>query len=164
MESFMLVLSTNWLAILVGAVSVFVIGFLWYNPKVFGTAWMKGIGMTAEDAGKGNMAKIFGVSFVMALLVSYYMARYPHEGAMHGAVHGILYWLFMALPVLVTNSLYEQRSWTVIFINVGYWLVSFMVIGIVVYAIGEMPDYESLQPEEGEEAMRAVMNNVLPLC
>ena len=40
----------NFLAVLVAALSSFVVGFVWYNPKVFGTIWMNEIGMTEEKA------------------------------------------------------------------------------------------------------------------
>ncbi len=36
----------NILAIVVAAVSALVVGFIWYNPKVFGTDWMKAAEMT----------------------------------------------------------------------------------------------------------------------
>ncbi|MGB4971685.1 MAG: DUF1761 domain-containing protein, partial [Cyclobacteriaceae bacterium] len=50
----------NYWAILVSALSTFLIGGLWYSPAVFGKAWMKENGLTEEDLKKGNMAKIFG--------------------------------------------------------------------------------------------------------
>ena len=43
---------TNWLALIVAAISALVVGFVWYNPKVFGTAWMKEVGMTEEEFAK----------------------------------------------------------------------------------------------------------------
>ena len=49
----------NFPAILVAAVSALIVGFIWYNPKVFGNAWMQAAGMTEEQAKGGNMAKIF---------------------------------------------------------------------------------------------------------
>ena len=36
----------NFLALIVASLSTLVVGFIWYNPKVFGTIWMKEIGMT----------------------------------------------------------------------------------------------------------------------
>ena len=44
----------NWLALLAAAVSTFIVGFIWYNPKVFGTAWMNETGMTEEKAKGAN--------------------------------------------------------------------------------------------------------------
>ena len=57
----------NFLAVLVAALSSFVVGFVWYNPKIFGTIWMNETGMTEEKAKQGNMAKIFGLTFVLLL-------------------------------------------------------------------------------------------------
>jgi hypothetical protein len=31
--------NVNWLAVIVGAVLSFVLGWLWYSPKLFGTKW-----------------------------------------------------------------------------------------------------------------------------
>jgi MFS family permease len=157
MENVGLVLSANWLPILLGALSTFVLGFIWYNPKVFGTIWMREIGLTEEDAKKGNMPMIFGVSFIMSAIVAYAFARYPHDGAMHGVVHSSIYWGFLVAPVLINNALFEQRSWTVIIINVAYWYVAMAVIAIIVFAMGEWP----YPVEDGEEAMRLIQDVLL---
>lgn len=58
-------------AILVAAASTLVVGFIWYHPKVFGTAWMKASGMTEEQVQGGNMAKIFGLALVFAVLLAF---------------------------------------------------------------------------------------------
>jgi len=50
------------------ALSTFVVGFVYYHPKVLGTAWMNAEGLTEEQLQKGNMAKIFGLSFLFAFL------------------------------------------------------------------------------------------------
>ncbi len=63
----------NFVAVLVAALVPTVIGFIWYNPKVFGTAWMNASGMTEEKIKGGNMPLIFGVSFVLSLLLAMYM-------------------------------------------------------------------------------------------
>ena len=49
----------NFLAILVAAVVPMVLGFLWYNPALFGNAWMRESGMTEEKMKSGNMGVIF---------------------------------------------------------------------------------------------------------
>ena len=63
----------NFPAILIAALSSFVVGYVWYNPKVFGTIWMNEIGMTEEKAKQGNMAKIFGLTFVFAFMLAFMM-------------------------------------------------------------------------------------------
>tara|TARA_R110002072_G_scaffold69351_2_gene168148 strand:- start:9 stop:431 length:423 start_codon:yes stop_codon:yes gene_type:complete len=129
----------NWIAVAVSAASTLVIGFVWYNPKVFGKAWMESVGMTEGDDKKGNMPLIFGISFLLAMVVAYKLSggAYHHgeedRTALHGAFHGALYSLYFALPVLITNSLFERRSLKGILINSGYWVLCFASIGAILY-------------------------------
>ncbi len=58
----------NYLAVLVAALSSFVIGFLWYAPFSFGTVWMKEVGLTEEKISQTSMFKTFGLTFVLSLL------------------------------------------------------------------------------------------------
>ena len=60
----------NWLAVVVTALVPMVVGFIYYNPKVMGTAWMKAADMTEEKMEGANMPLIFGVSFVLAFLLA----------------------------------------------------------------------------------------------
>ncbi len=60
----------NLIAVLVASLVTLLVGFVWYNPKVFGTIWMKETGMTEEKAKKSNMIKIFGLTIFYSLLLS----------------------------------------------------------------------------------------------
>ena len=42
--------NVNWLAVIVGAVVAFALGWLWYSPKLFGTKWAAGVGVALDDA------------------------------------------------------------------------------------------------------------------
>lgn len=153
----------NFLAVLVAALSSFVVGFVWYNPKVFGTIWMNEIGMTEEKAKQGNMAKIFGLTFVFALLLAFMMqmltihqfgafgmiggdlanAKPSYTAFMndyvdafrtfkHGALHGFMAALFIALPIIATNCLFEQKSFKYAAVTSGYWLVVMTLMGAII--------------------------------
>lgn len=50
----------------------------------------------------------------------------------HGALHGFIAGLFLALPITAINSLFEQKSWKYILINAGFWIVSLTIIGAIV--------------------------------
>ena len=63
----------NFLIILLAALVPMVMGFIWYNPKVLGTAWMNAAGMTEEKMKGANMAVVFGLSFVLSFLLSFSM-------------------------------------------------------------------------------------------
>jgi hypothetical protein len=47
----------------------------------------------------------------------------------HGAFHGVLAGIFMALPILGINALFEQKGFKYIAINTGYWIVTFALMG-----------------------------------
>lgn len=60
----------NFMAIFAAALSTLVVGFVWYNPKVFGTIWMKESGVNPEKMKESNMLLLFGTSFFYAILIS----------------------------------------------------------------------------------------------
>ncbi|MCG2610660.1 DUF1761 domain-containing protein [Flavobacterium sp. SM15] len=153
----------NFLALLLAAVSTLVVGFIWYNPKVFGTIWMNETGMTEEKAKNANMIKIFGMSIVYAFFLSFILqmltihqfgalgmvggdpalAKPSYEAFMadygdafrtfkHGALHGFLTGLFLAIPLIGTNSLYEGRSWKYVLVTGGFWTVCFTIMGAII--------------------------------
>lgn len=64
----------NFYAILAATLVSLVVGFVWYNPKVFGTIWMNETGMTDEKAKQGNMLKIFGLTIVYSFLISFMLS------------------------------------------------------------------------------------------
>lgn len=63
-------MESNWLAVLVAALVPTVLGFVWYHPKVMGTVWMKVADMTEEKMKGGNMALIFGLSFLFSFMLA----------------------------------------------------------------------------------------------
>ena len=152
----------NFLALAVAAVSTLLVGFIWYHPKVFGTAWMKAAGLTEEDLKKGNMLKIFGLTLILSFMIAtvLQMLTIHQMGAMsltkgdlgelpsykafmddygtvfrtfkHGAFHGFLTGLFFALPIIAITGLFEHKSAKYIFINSGYWIVSLTLMGAII--------------------------------
>ena len=155
----------NFLAILVAAVSALVVGFIWYNPKVFGNAWMKAADMTEEKMKGANMAKIFGLAILFAFMLAFMLqtlvihqtgvvsliggptsietAKPSFEAFMadygdafrtfkHGALHGLIAGIFIALPIIGTNALFERKNAKYIFINSGYWIVTLTVMGAII--------------------------------
>ncbi|HKJ44962.1 MAG TPA: DUF1761 domain-containing protein [Balneolales bacterium] len=123
-------------AVLVAAISTFVIGWLWYGP-LFGKTWMSLVGLTEEKIQQSNMFKTFGIAFIFELVMAYNLAMFLNDPSIDwkmGALYGFLTgfgWIFLAIGV---HSLFEKRSWKYIFINGGYWAVSFTVMGLILGA------------------------------
>ncbi len=60
----------NLLTLALAAAIPLVIGFIWYNPKTLGTAWMHTAGLTEEKLQGGNMALIFGLTYVLSFFIA----------------------------------------------------------------------------------------------
>jgi hypothetical protein len=50
----------------------------------------------------------------------------------HGAFHGTLSGLFVAMPILATNAMFERKSFKYVLINVGYWTITIALMGGVI--------------------------------
>lgn len=156
-------MDVNFLALLTAAASTLVVGFIWYNPKVFGNIWMKEAGLSLNNLKEANMIKTLVVSFIYAFFVAFviqmltihqfgaigmvggdptiakasyteFMADYGNafRTFKHGALHGFMTGLFMALPIIGTGALYEQRSFKYTLIAGGFWVVSCMLMGGII--------------------------------
>jgi hypothetical protein len=124
----------NWLAVVVAALSTFALGGLWYSPALFGRVWMAENNLTDEKLRNGNIAKIFGLSFVFSLLMSANLAMFlaePKTTASWGATAGFLAgfgWVALGIAIV---ALFERKSWKYIFINAGYMTVAFVLMGLI---------------------------------
>ena len=79
----------NFTALFIAAIVTLVTGFIWYSPKVFGTIWMKENNLTQEGLRKGNMLKIFGLTYVFSLMITMtLMSLTIHQSGAIGMVGG----------------------------------------------------------------------------
>ncbi len=127
----------NYFAVLAAAVSTFVIGGLWWSPLLFQKAWMRANGFTEEKLQEGSMAKIFGVSFVLTVVMAFNLAMFlagPDTTVAWGATAGVLAgggWVALGIAVV---ALFERRSLTYVLVNGGYFVVAFAVMGAILGA------------------------------
>ena len=79
----------NFIALLLAGLVTLVVGFIWYNPKVFGTIWMKENNFTQEQLRTGNMLKIFGLTYVFSVMITMtLMSLTIHQSGAVGMVGG----------------------------------------------------------------------------
>jgi Protein of unknown function (DUF1761) len=71
------------------AIITLVTGFIWYNPKVFGTIWMREAGLNRESLKNGNMIKIFGLTYIFSLMITVIISALTiHQSGAIGMVGG----------------------------------------------------------------------------
>ncbi len=78
------------LILLLSAFSSLLVGFVWYNPKVFGTIWMKESGVSEEKIKGGNIALTMLMAFIYAFFISFVMQFLViHQMGANSATFGI---------------------------------------------------------------------------
>jgi hypothetical protein len=60
----------NILIVALAALIPLVVGFIWYNQKVFGNVWLRVSGVDPNPEKKPNMALIFGLTYVLSFLIA----------------------------------------------------------------------------------------------
>ncbi len=123
-------LHINYLAVFVAALLSFVVGGLWYGP-LFGKAWMNEMGFTEESLKNANMAKIYGTSFVLALVIAFNLAAFLGDkadltwGLTAGALAGIG-WVAASIGI---TYLFGRKTMKLFLIDAGYQAVTYILMG-----------------------------------
>jgi hypothetical protein len=117
-------------AVVVAAVSSFLLGGLWYSPVFLGNAWNR------ENGGpipQGHPAKVFGVSFAFSLLAAaafgYWLG--PDHGLARALQSGLTVGFCFVAASFGINYQFAQRSLKLWLIDGGYHTVQFLLFGLV---------------------------------
>ena len=124
--------SINILALVVAALSSFLLGGLWYSPVLFGPAWQRAAG-DMRKAGEGHPARVFGLSFLFALVaaLAYALIVPPPPNAMMAVVQGIVIGAGVVAASFGINYQFANRSTTMWLIDGGYHTVQFALYGLI---------------------------------
>ena len=124
----------NWLAVLVAAASAFALGGLWYSPLMFVNRWMKETGITPDSAKRTNMAKIFGLAFLLSFVAAFFLAMFigPQGGAGFGALAGFMAGIGWVATFMGISYLFESRTMAHFLINAMYSVASLTIMGFII--------------------------------
>ena len=117
-------------AVLLAAVSSFLLGGLWYSPVMFGGAWVRENGGQMQ---RGHPAKVFGVSFLFSLVAAACFAIWLGPAPLladalkAGAIVGIG---FVAASFGI-NYQFAQRTFKLWLIDAGYHALEFLLFALV---------------------------------
>ena len=137
----MIILNLNWLAIGVSALAYFALGAIWFNPKVFGTMWMKGHGISAPtEEDKKKMPMVMLTTLVLCVIGTIALAYFIHvfsfynvnwrwySGAKVALVGGIG---FTGVGIAM-NYMYTKKPWSLIILDSAYHVVGLVIAGIII--------------------------------
>lgn len=127
----------TFLPILIAGIANVILGMVWYNPRVFGGAWMAGMHMTPEMAEKGKkrMPLMAFIAFLAAMVVAYVMNYFGIAWGVFdwiGAVElGFWCWVGFVAPTMLGMVLWEMKPVKYYAIVSGFWLVSFVMTAVI---------------------------------
>lgn len=127
----------SFLPILFAGIVSAVIGFVWYHPRVFGTAWMRYSGITPEtlERGKKKMPAMALIALLASILSAFVLNKFGiSQGVfdVSGAIGlALISWLGFIAPVLLGTVLWEQKPLAYYLINAFYWLVALIAMSAV---------------------------------
>lgn len=126
----------NWLAVIVAALVAFLVGGLWYSPKVFGRAGI----VSAESEFRGGpprrLEAVFALVFVLLCFAAGLLAAIlgPNATAGLGVRVGLLVAACFVLPAFAVTYVFERRPVRDILINGGYQAIALALMGAIVGA------------------------------
>lgn len=135
----------NYLAILVSAIVLMILGMLWYGP-LFGKLWTEGMGWTPEQmdaarkqAGAAAMIQMFILALVELWALAYVLRSFviSMPGKSHlaiGLFSGFLVWLGFLLPAKYGDTLWNGKKFKYVAVDLGYHLVAMLIVGLILGA------------------------------
>jgi hypothetical protein len=122
----------NLLAVLVAALSSFLLGGLWYSPALFGRIWSREAGRDGCSQ-PGHSAKVFALSFLLALVAAWVFAIYlgPKPGFLFALGAGLAAGLGLVAASFGINYLFASRSLKLWMIDGGYHTAQFVLFGVI---------------------------------
>ncbi|WP_416830875.1 MAG: DUF1761 domain-containing protein [Erythrobacter sp.] len=117
--------------VLAGTAAFFVVGAIWYGV-LFGKAWQRAAGLSDEDVQTGNMALIFGLTFLFEMLIA--MVLWHLIARTGAASHVVMmmsvgFALGIMAPAIGINYLYQRKSGLLFAIDVGHFVLGMAAMG-----------------------------------
>ena len=124
----------NYWAVLISALSAFVIGWFWYGP-LFGKLWMKLNGFTEEQLKEGGlpMPMMMLLNYIATALAALAIAVFigSEADAGFGLLAGVMIVIFCIGTNRLNDVLYERKPLKLYLINLGYNFVIYAVMGVI---------------------------------
>lgn len=125
-----IITGVNWLAVCVGAVLAFLLGWLWYSPKLFGKKWAEGVGLSI-DCESTELPK---AAMIAQALGTFLLAWLVGITAANEALLTIILITLTIVVLMTAGGLFSKKSSYAIATEAGF-VVAMVVIMIVCQGI-----------------------------
>jgi Protein of unknown function (DUF1761) len=118
--------NVSWLAVIVGAVLSFLLGYFWYSPMLFGAKWAEGSGVKLNTADKMPMLAM-ATQGIGLLLMSWFVGVTATNNALWTVILATL-----AFTVLqFSGNSFSGKSDYARLVDAGYWIAALVIMIIV---------------------------------
>jgi hypothetical protein len=127
-------------AVLVSTVAFWALGALWYSPLLFSKRWQKEVGFKEEEITKTNMAMVFGLSFLIMLMMTWALNfvinshKAEEVNMLQGLQYGLFTGFFFSMLTMGINYLYQRRSVVLWLIDGFYVMLGLGIAGMILGA------------------------------
>ena len=122
----------NWIAVLIAVMLQQALGYLWYGP-LLGAQWLAALG---HEPDMSNMTVTMSLGVVNTVVIcvglAWLIGRLGAHSLQGGLATSFLAWLFFNFTTMAVDYLYVGLPLTLVEINMGYQLVSYLVAGAVI--------------------------------
>ena len=113
----------NWIAVIVGEVAAFIMGWLWYSPKVFGTKWAEGLGVELGSASEMPVGAMV-TNIIGLLLMSWFVGVTAANNALLTVILATVAFTLLGY----SGGMFGKQTTYVRNVNAGYWLAALVVM------------------------------------
>jgi len=113
----------SWIGVFSGTIAAFLLGWLWYSPKLFGTKWAEGVGVPMGSA--NEMPKAAMMFQILGLfLVSWLVGVTASSNALLTIILAVVAFSVMGYA----GGLFRKNSAYARGVDAGYWVASVVVM------------------------------------
>ena len=131
-------IQVNLLAVLLAAIVSMIVGFIWYNPKLFGKQYMKLADINMKKVSQRETNKTHFLSFLSMLVFAFVLAMifsfYNGMNALAGIIQGLMIGLGLVATIGIIDYSYARRPGKLYLITYGYYLISIVIMGLIIGA------------------------------
>lgn len=115
--------TVSWVAVIIGAVVAFLVGWLWYSPKLFGEKWAEGVGVSLGSADQMPVAAMVA-QIVGMILMSWVIGITAAQNALFTAILVIL----AITALIIANGYFARKSPYAIRTEAGFIIVAGIIM------------------------------------
>ena len=115
--------NVNWIAVVVGTVASFLVGWLWYSPKLFGTRWAQGAKVELADADAMPVSALLTqllATFFLSLVVGVFVAT--------NATPTLMLVTLTVVLLMVSGGMFSQKTNYTIATEAGFVVVMVVIM------------------------------------